>query len=167
MIELFKTLTIEQVIIYSVLIIIAAKGVFDFILYIKKIYKDKFDKDYNKKQREELITRYKADIADMQNKMIECHSSVGNKIDDLTNTLNGRMDEMEEQLNILTVSDMHDIKGWIVEKHHLLMKKGWVDDFTMDTIEKRYSDYEKEGGNTYVHTLVEELRTLPHTPPQK
>ena len=118
------------------------------------------------KQKEEILAKYEETNTEMQKRMANCYSSIEGKIDGLTEEFNTRMDGMEGQLKILTDSDMHDIKGWIVEKHHTLIKKGWVDDFTMDTIEKRYSDYKKEGGNTYVHTLVEELRTLPHTPPK-
>jgi hypothetical protein len=46
------------------------------------------------------------------------------------------------------------------------MKKAWVDDFTMDTIEKRFADYLAEDGNSYVEGLVNELRALPHIPPE-
>ena len=89
-----------------------------------------------------------------------------NKIDSFVNDVRHKVNKIENQLTRLTESDKHDIKGWIVEKHHYLIKKGWVDDFTMDTLERRYSDYVAEDGNSYVERLMEDLRSLPHFPPE-
>lgn len=165
MIELFKTLSVSDIVIYAVLFFLAIKGVVDAIFWIKDKYNYKFNKDYKKKQQDEIIAAYEKNNEEMQEKLIKCHSAVEEKIDNLADSMNTRMDDMEEQLNILKTADMHDAKGWIVEKHHFLMRQGWVDDFTMDTIEKRYSDYKKEGGNSYVHSLMDEIRSLPKQSP--
>ena len=166
MIKLFETLSVNDIIIYIVLIFLAIKGIIDAIFWIKDKYNYKFNKDYKRKEQEEILAKYEENNKLMQEKMTKCHEVVKEKIDNLASSMNTRMDGMEEQLNILKTSDMHDAKGWIVEKHHILMRQGWVDDFTMDTIEKRYSDYKKEGGNSYVHSLMDEIRSLPKQPPQ-
>lgn len=167
MVELLKAYPIEQILIMIALIALAVKAVVDYRKWIKDQNKEKFNEAYDKKQKDEILNRYNETNEDMQKRMANCYSSIEGKIDQLADSMNKRMDGMEEQLRILTDSDMHDIKGWIVEKHHNYMKKGWIDDFSMDIIEKRYSDYKEEGGNSYIHTLVEELRTLPHTPPKQ
>ncbi len=167
MIELLKAYPIEQILIMIALIALAIKAIVDYRKWIKDQNKEKFDEAYDKKQKDEILNRYNETNEDMQKRMANCYSSIEGKIDQLADSMNKRMDGMEEQLRILTDSDMHDIKGWIVEKHHIYMKKGWIDDFSMDIVEKRYSDYKEEGGNSYIHTLVEELRTLPHTPPKQ
>lgn len=167
MINLLEELSVTQIITYVCLIAVATRGVFDYIAWLKDKNKKKFEEKYQEKQRNELIDKYEEINNNMQNHMADCYSSLEDKIDNLADGINFRMDSMEDQLKVLTDSDMHDIKGWIVEKHHIFMKQGWIDDFTMDTIEKRYSDYKKEGGNSYVHKLVEDLRALPNTAPEE
>lgn len=146
---LLATYSIKEIIISMIMLIVAMKGSFDFFDWIKLKYKEKFDKDYQQKISE-------ASYEDMEK-----------KIDVLTETINTRLNNIENSIKRLTDSDMHDIKGWIVEKHHSLTMQGWVDDFTMDTIEKRYSDYKAEGGNSYIKGLMEEIRSLPHTSGKK
>lgn len=84
------------------------------------------------------------------------------QINDKLDSQDARLDKMEDRLDALTLSDMHDIKGWIVDQYHkFYVEKGWIDAFSADTIEHRYADYKKEGGNSYVDKLMERLRTLP------
>ena len=166
MVNLLNTFTIEQIIMAVVLIALAIKGIVDYMKWIKDKNKEKFEEGYKQKQKDEILDKYEEVNADMQKRMANCYSSIEGKIDQLADSMSKRMNGMEEQLKILTDSDMHDIKSWIVEKHHTYIKKGWIDDFSMDLVEKRYSDYVKEGGNSYIHNLVEELRTLPHKSPE-
>ena len=87
-------------------------------------------------------------------------------------TLHKRFDFLEEKihnaetrLNVLTESDMHDIKSWIVEQYHkFVIRQGWIDAFSAETIERRYEDYKKEGGNSYIDALIEKLHSLSMDP---
>ena len=80
--------------------------------------------------------------------------------------LEERMDTAEARLQGLTDSDMHDIKAWIVNQYHkFYVEQGWIDNYSAETIERRYEDYTKEGGNSYIRELVNRLRTLPMDPP--
>ena len=79
---------------------------------------------------------------------------------------NEYLEKTNAKLELLTQSDKDSIKSWIVEKHHLFVKQGWVDDFNMDAIERRFTHYEEEGGNSYVCDLMKELRRLPNYPPE-
>ena len=78
-----------------------------------------------------------------------------------------RMKTAEDRLTDLTISDMHDIKGWIVEQYHKFYnEQGWIDAFSAETIDRRYNDYKKEGGNSYIQELIDRLHGLPMDPPQ-
>jgi hypothetical protein len=78
------------------------------------------------------------------------------------------MASAEETLKNLTISDMNDIKAWIVDQYHkFYTEQGWIDAFNADTLDKRYEDYKKEGGNSYIDTLMERLHSLPMDPPLK
>ena len=65
-------------------------------------------------------------------------------------------------LDMLIDSDRDDIKSFItMQHHHFVYEKKWIDDYSMDCLEKRYQHYEDEGGNSYVEHLMIELRSLP------
>ena len=66
-------------------------------------------------------------------------------------------------INLLIESDKDSIKSFIVKEHHYYTQIGWVDDYSLDAIERRYKHYQEEGGNSFVHTLMAELRALPHS----
>lgn len=67
-----------------------------------------------------------------------------------------KMDKIEGQLNVLTESDKDDIKSWLVEKYNFYKAypNRRLSAHTMDTIEKRYSHYKDEGGNSYIDNII-------------
>ena len=73
-----------------------------------------------------------------------------------------KMDKITERLELLTESDKDDIRGWIVEKrnYYVAHPEEKIDNFIMDTIEKRYQHYRDEGGNSYISNMMEELRKM-------
>ena len=71
-----------------------------------------------------------------------------------------------KQVNLLIQSDKDDIKSWITDKHHFYCyKQGWIDDYSLECIERRYSHYTEEGGNSFITGFMTELRGLPKSPP--
>ena len=69
---------------------------------------------------------------------------------------------LNKQVNLLVQSDKDDIKAFITRQHHYFCYKvGSIDDQSLDCIEKRYDHYKEQGGNSYIHNLMEELRKLP------
>lgn len=167
MLELLAQYSGTQIIVFVIGLAFAVKGGWDLIDYFKSKYNQKFNKDYTTKQKEELLEQHYLACKKQHEESVEMYTSLGQKIDSFVESITSEVNNVNEKLNLLTQSDMHDIKSWIVEKHHKYMRKGWVDDFTMDTIEKRYSDYVAENGNSYVGGLVTELRGLPHTSPEE
>lgn len=68
---------------------------------------------------------------------------------------------------MLIDSDKDDIKSYITREHHYFCYQvGWIDDFSLDCLERRYQHYEDEGGNSFIAGFMNELRTLPKQPPQ-
>lgn len=167
MLDLLTALSVKQIITYFILFLLAIRGGIDLFNYFKDLYLKKFDKDYKNKEKEKEIIEHYEECNQQHQESMEKYDLLEHKIDFLTDTMNEKIDKIEKQLTLLTESDMHDIKGWIVEKHHLLTERGWVDDFTMDTLEHRYSDYKAEDGNSYIETLMMDLRKLPHFPVEK
>ena len=75
------------------------------------------------------------------------------------------LEDLSNKINMLIESDKDDIKSFITREHHrFCYQVGWIDDFSLDCIEKRYKHYTDEGGNTFIPGLMEELRALPKSP---
>ena len=80
----------------------------------------------------------------------------------MTNSQEERMNKMSKALDLLVESDKDNIKSWIVEKHHhFCYEVGAIDYFSLESIERRYDHYQAEDSNSYVATLVKELKELP------
>ena len=104
---------------------------------------------------------------DMQAEFSALHERF-NQIDKKLNQLEKRMETAEIRLEDLTISDMHDIKSWIVDQYHkFYVDQGWIDAFNAEIIERRFKDYQKEGGNSYIQVLIDRLHELPMDPPQR
>lgn len=74
------------------------------------------------------------------------------------------LDKIIDSIQLLINSDKDDIKAWITEKHHYYCyEKKHIDDYSLDCIEKRYTHYRNEGGNSFVEDLMKDIRRLPKT----
>lgn len=162
MIELLKSYSLTQIVMAIVFIIVAIKGAWDLIDYFKGKYKEKFNKDYQQKQQEEILDKHFEACRLQRKETLKQYDVLSNKLDGITESI----DELKVRVDELTASDMHDIKQSIVKDYHFFVEKqGWIDDFSLDTLELRYNDYKKEGGNSYIEGLMSELRALPKHPP--
>ena len=167
MIEFFTKYSISEIIIFAIGLAIAVKCINDFIDWGKGKYEKKFNKDHLALNKQETLDKNCITFQQQHEEVMAYYKKLDNKMDLIAKTMKEKVDKLDARLAQLTESDKHDIKGWIVEKHHHYIKKGWVDDFTMDTLERRFSDYVAEDGNSYIAGLMSELRALPHFPPEE
>ncbi len=148
-IELLSSFTTAQIIIFIVLLAIAFKKIADFLDWMR----DKIKKRDNKHQ--ETISRDQR----IDNQLAEYQSELKHIVD--------TVDKINSEVKILKASDKDDIKAFITREHHYFCyQKGWIDDFSMDCIEKRYAHYIEEEGNSFVLDLMTELRALPKQEPK-
>jgi hypothetical protein len=72
---------------------------------------------------------------------------------------------LTEKVDLLIASDKDAIKSYITEQYHYFVEqKGWIDDFSLDCLEKRFSHYLEENGNSFVESLMNQIRNLPRVP---
>lgn len=148
-IELLSSFTTAQIIIFIVLLAIAFKKIADFLDWMR----DKIKKRDNKHQ--ETVSRDQR----IDNQLVEYQSELKHIVD--------TVDKINSEIKILKASDKDDIKAFITREHHYFCyQKGWIDDFSMDCIEKRYTHYVEEEGNSFVLDLMTELRALPKQEPK-
>ena len=156
MLELLSSYSLTQIVTFIVLLAIAIKEGITLITWFKDFFRKKFNDDMKNtvatNKQNEQIDKIKEDIQiliDNQEKIFK------------------EIELFKQQLEMIIESDKDDIKSWITEKHHFYCYEiKWIDDYSMDCIEKRYRHYKDEGGNSFIEELMNELRGLPKTPPQ-
>ena len=165
MIELLSTLTLSQILIYAALFAIAAKEFLTVKDFFKKRNDDKYAEENNeKKQTEQILTAIQS-LEKAINKQENEDEEIRKNLEHLADTWRNKEKDYHKTLQLLIVSDRDAIKSFIVKEHHHFMAQKWIDDFSLDTIEKRYDHYKEEGGNSYIGDLIQDLRSLPNFPP--
>lgn len=161
MLELLSEFSASQIIIYTIMLALAIKGGVEFFNWCKQQYQIKFDKDYQKKTQEEILKKHCEECETQFKEALDMCGTLEEKIDNLTDVFSVQVDKIESQLSLLSSCSRNDIKAWIVETHHRCIKEGCIDDFTKDTVERRFQNYKDLGGNSYIEELVKEIRELP------
>lgn len=143
LIQLFSQFSLGQILIIIVLLGLSAKGVITFFDWVK-----------------ERIFR----LSNKQLKSRKTNEQIQNQ-EETINNLKKDIEKIQKSIDTLIESDKEDIKAWITEKHHYYCyDKKYIDDYTLDCLERRFTRYEAEGGNSFVHNLMEDLRNLPRKP---
>ena len=139
--ELLKTYSLQEIVMFLVMFAIAFKAVASFWDWLQDWLRRKFGKKENPVQE---IEKKVSELFEIQKDQDE------------------RMNEMHTAIDILLESDKDNIKSWIVEKHHhFCYEVRAIDYFSLESIERRYEHYRREDGNSYVATLMDELKALP------
>lgn len=167
MIELLSTLTLTQALIYLALMAIAAKEALTLKDFFKKRADDKYDNENSEKKKIENILNELKSLSEEIHKRQEEYEKLRNDIQELSMCCSNKEEEIQNTLTMLIKSDMDSIKSFIVKEHHHFIEEKWIDDFSLDALEKRYTHYKAEGGNSYITDLMKDLRELPNTPPKK
>ena len=162
MLDLFTMFTPLQIVTFIIVFIVAIKAFWELIDFFKNKYQEKFNKDHQILTKDEELTKHYEECKNQRLEAINLYNSVNDKLDTLSNSI----EQLSNRVDRLTVSDRNDIRQFIVrEYHYFTEEKGWIDDYSLDSILQRYEDYKDEGGNSYVHTLIDELKRLPKKSP--
>lgn len=154
---LLENYSLTEIVVFVILFALALKEALTLVDWFRARFKTQYDKD---KQEEKERERLEGEIEDL-NKFYDEKK----KVDDGFEAINRAIDLINENIAMLIDSDKESIKAYITERHHhFVYDQGWIDDYSMDCIERRFSIYEKEHGNSFVEDLMCELRTLPHRP---
>ena len=147
MTTLLSSYSITQIILFIVVFSLAIKGVIDFLDWAK----GKMKVAYNKKKTEE-----------------DSEKSVTERIDNLESSIKDIADSVSkvtDKVDLLLESDKDAIKAYITREHHYFCyQKEWIDDYSLDCLERRYDHYIEEHGNSFIEQLMNEVRALPKKP---
>ena len=168
MVELLTTYNLSEILVFIVFLAIAFRGVSSFLDWWKaKRRKDTLDE----MKPEELEKQIKQEMQEREkqiNILKEEHIKSTNELRDQISGVATQVSKITDKIDLLVESDKDDIKTFITKDfHYFVEQKGWIDDYSMDCLEKRYSHYVEEKGNSFVGGLMEQLRALPRTDPNK
>ena len=144
MAQLLNNYSLHEILIFLIILALGVKGVVTFWDWTIERLRKIFHKENQQASDSEKIHQ----LSENQVKLIE------------------DMKELTNKINMLIESDKADIKAYITEKHHYFVyEKKWIDVHSLDSLEKRFQHYEKEGGNSFVKGLMSEIRQLPKVAP--
>lgn len=151
--DLVGTYSVQEVLLFIVTFALAIKGFVSFwdwgYARLKQVFKKESDQEQEIDSIQKHFDEHLKDYEIMQNNQ------------------NETLRVLTEKINLLIDSDKDSIKSFITERYHHFYEEGWIDDYSMDCIERRYKHYTDEGGNSFIHDLMEELRALPKRPPHE
>lgn len=155
MIELLAKYSLSEIVAFLVTFALAIKGVISFYDWaterLKKVFSKETQRDKEKEVLEERLV-YGAD------KM--------RALDKQQKQTNERLKAIHKQLEMLISSDKDDIKADLTKDHHYFCyKKKWIDDYSLDCMQRRFERYVEEGGNSFIEKLMDEVKDLPNQPP--
>lgn len=144
MLELLKNYSVDQILIFIILLALALKEFINWYDWFKNRFRKPIEEEKDKEEKEqEIIER----LDKHEEQILLCKDC---------------LNEITKSINILIESDKDDIKAWITEKHHYFCYElGYIDDYNLQCIEARYKHYKEEKGNTFIDGFMEDIRKLP------
>ena len=157
--ELFTNYSMSEIVIFMVVLAFAVKELVTFLDWGRDRLRKVYDKDYKSIEERKKLEE---EIDDL-NKFY----SEKKKVDDTFAKIDRTFEKINERIDMLIESDKEDIKSYITEKHHFFVYgQGWIDDYSLECLERRFAVYQQEHGNSFVEGLMNEIRALPKQPPE-
>lgn len=153
--ELLTNFSMSDIVLFVIIFAIAIKEAVSFYDWSKSRISATFNRTVRQKNKfTELEKRVEVDAKKID-KLFEEQERILNSLE-----------KIDKDINTLIQSDKEDIKSFITEQHHkFCYEQKWIDDYSLDCLERRYARYKEEGGNSFIKDLMNELRALKKTPP--
>lgn len=148
--SVLKDFPISEILLCIIGVLILVKWIIEYFDWGHKRTKDKYDQEAeDKKNIEDINERLNQNSEDIK-MLIEMQK------------------QQNKRIELLIDSDKDDIKAFITKEYHYFVERiGWIDDYSLDCLEKRFLHYQDEDGNSFAEDLMSEIRRLPKHPPQK
>lgn len=148
--SVLKDFPISEILLCIVGVLVLVKWIIEYFDWGHKRTKDKYDQEAEQKK----------DIKDINERLNQNSEDIKMLIE--------MQKQQNKRIELLIDSDKDDIKAFITEKYHYFVEvKGWIDDYSLDCLERRFQHYKDENGNSFVADLMSEIKRLPKHPPQK
>lgn len=171
--KLLTNYSLSEILIFVCFLAAAIKGVVTFFDWAEQRLRQKFLKEdkidvESQKFREIVdheIRQREIDRVALQQQINEIKERDRQTFEALNQTISNlqtKLDAISKKTDILIDSDRDDIKAWITREHHYFVNNlGKIDSYSLDCIERRFKHYKDEKGNSFVESLIDEIRALP------
>lgn len=76
-----------------------------------------------------------------------------------------RLSDLNDKIDNITDRLQEDTRSYIIDKHHFFCYKcGCIDLFSLESIERKYMYYKQAGGDSFIDSLMYDIRALPSSP---
>lgn len=148
--ELLARFELTDIIIMLTLLIVGAEKLIKAIDWLRARFRKSYDEENALKEEVEDLNKF------YEEKKV---------VDEGFAKVNERIDKICDLVDMLVESDKESIKAYITDRHHFFVQeRKWIDYHSMDCLERRFSIYEREHGNSFVEDLMNDLRQLPKMP---
>lgn len=155
--SVLKDFPISEILLCIIGVLVLIKWIIEYFDWGHKRTKDKYDQE----------AKQKTDIEDINEKLNQNSEDIKMLIE-MQKQQNEKIEQQNLRIGLLIDSDKDDIKAFITEKYHYFVEvRGWIDDYSLDCLERRFQHYKDENGNSFVADLMSEIKRLPKHPPQK
>lgn len=140
MTQLLTHYSVSEILLFIVIFAIAIKKLVQFIDWARKRTSQAVKQAEQPEQLKQITEQHEEEISEIRKDIKSLQTSI----------------------NLLIESDKDDIKQSLTKDHHYFCYKlKSIDDYSLDCMERRYSHYTEEGGNSFVETLMNQVRALP------
>ena len=169
MAQLLNNYSLHEIFTFLIILALGIKGFFTFWDWaaerLRKIFHKENQQDLDREKIQQLTEKQGKLIEDVNKVLLDREKF--NQLSENQEKLIDDMSKLTDKIDMLIESDKADIKAYITEKHHYFVyDKKWIDDHSLDSLEKRFKHYVEEGGNSFVSGLMSEIRQLPKVPPR-
>ena len=155
--SVLKDFPISEILLCIIGVLILVKWIIEYFDWGHKRTKDKYDQEAG----------HEKDIKDINERLNQNSEDIKMLIE-MQKQQNEKIEQQNLRIGLLIDSDKDDIKAFITEKYHYFVEiRGWIDDYSLDCLERRFQHYKDENGNSFVADLMSEIKRLPKHPPQK
>lgn len=156
---LFSQYSTESIILFIMAIAIAIKAVSELWEYfynkLRKYFNYQTKKEQTYSDLMESISNLETSLSTLRQKEIV---SIYEKVDLSVK----RNEEVKAQVSLITERLQETTRGHIIDKHHYFCYElRYIDDLSLQSLEREYLYYKASGGDTYVDGLMEDMRELP------
>lgn len=151
--ELLTRYGVTDVFIFCTVLAAAVKGLITFWDWLWGRVRQVTDKDYAEESERKALERKVGNL--------EAFYAEREKVDSKFAEVDATFEAINKRIDTLIRSDREQIKAYITGKYHEFMEKGCVDDYSMQCLEEQYAIYVEEDGNSFIETMMKELRSLP------
>ena len=153
LLDLFSQIGLVEVI---VILGIGIPSILKFINWCKAIYGKRqsfHDAAYAEGQQAEQQKEAEAALMDELKAKEE-------KLETQLSELATQVQNLTSKVDLLMESDVQAIKAWLKDEHEKWTHLGWIDNFSLDLVKKRYAIYVKEHGNSWAEDLMQDIDKL-------